>query len=70
MGYSPSDRRLAGSGVKGDRRRACDDVRAGFITRRYITDVWALPGSGYLKIARSEIGRIRAAGAPSQEKKG
>lgn len=36
----------------------------------YITDVWALPGSGYLKIARSEIERIRMAGAPSQEKKG
>jgi uncharacterized protein YjcR len=36
----------------------------------YITDVWALPGSGYLKIARSEIERIRAAGAPAKEKKG
>jgi hypothetical protein len=36
----------------------------------YITDVWALPGSGYLKIARSEIERIRTAGTPRQEAKG
>jgi predicted site-specific integrase-resolvase len=35
-----------------------------------ITDVWALPGSGYLKIARSEIERIRTAGTPTQEAKG
>lgn len=33
-----------------------------------ITDVWALPGSGYLKIARSEIERIRAAGAPRPDR--
>jgi hypothetical protein len=36
----------------------------------YITDVWALPGSGYLKIARSEIERIRTAGVPQQQAKG
>jgi hypothetical protein len=36
----------------------------------YITDVWALPGSGYLKIARSEIERIRKAGTPTQEATG
>lgn len=36
----------------------------------YITKVWALPGSGYLKIARSEIERIRAAGAPHREGQG
>lgn len=36
----------------------------------YITDVWALPGSGYLKIARAEIDRIRRAAPPTQEAKG
>ncbi len=30
-----------------------------------IRDFWTLPGSGYLKIARSEIDRIRTEGAPS-----
>lgn len=34
-------------------------VRLGFIT-----DFWTLPGSGYLKIARSEIDRIRAERIP------
>jgi predicted site-specific integrase-resolvase len=33
----------------------------------HITDVWALPGSGYLKIARSEIDRIRAEGTPPRQ---
>lgn len=29
-----------------------------------IRDFWTLPGSGYVKIARSEVQRIRAEGAP------
>src|SRR5688572_17339990 len=29
-----------------------------------IRDFWALPGSGYLKIARTEIDRIKAEGTP------
>jgi hypothetical protein len=29
-----------------------------------IRDFWTLPGSGYVKIARAEIQRIRAEGAP------
>ena len=34
-------------------------VRLGFIR-----DFWTLPGSGYLKIARSEVERIKAEGTP------
>jgi excisionase family DNA binding protein len=30
-----------------------------------IRDVWSLPGSGYLKIRRSELERIRADGVPA-----
>jgi hypothetical protein len=29
----------------------------------YIRDFWTLPGSGYIKIARTEVARIRAEGA-------
>jgi hypothetical protein len=36
-------------------------VRLGFIR-----DFWTLPGSGYLKIARTEVERIRAAGGPEK----
>ena len=34
-------------------------VRLGFVR-----DFWTLPGSGYLKIARSEVERIKAESAP------
>lgn len=34
-------------------------VRLGFVR-----DFWTLPGSGYLKIARSEVERIKAEGMP------
>ena len=36
-------------------------VRLGFIR-----DFWTLPGTGYLKIARSEVERIKAKGMPRQ----
>jgi excisionase family DNA binding protein len=30
-----------------------------------VRDFWTLPGSGYVKIARAEVQRIRAEGAPA-----
>jgi excisionase family DNA binding protein len=35
-----------------------------WVRQGYIRDFWTLPGSGYIKIARAEIARIRAEGAP------
>lgn len=35
-----------------------------------IRDVWALPGSGYLKIAHGEVDRIRTAGTPARTAEG
>ncbi|OGO56670.1 MAG: hypothetical protein A2Z32_11480 [Chloroflexi bacterium RBG_16_69_14] len=40
-------------------------VRLGFIR-----EFWTLPGSGYLKIARSEVERIKAEGMPRPEQHG
>jgi hypothetical protein len=56
-GYVSTGEAAAGLGVSANTVKKW--VRMGIIR-----DFWTLPGSGYVKIARSEIQRIRDEGAP------